>query len=69
MKKIILPILLLTVSILSASAYDDHYVQPHYSQNGGYIGGHWQTNPNGTTSDNYGTPGVFNPHTGRYFGE
>lgn len=43
-----------------------HYVQPHYNSNGGYTGGHYQTNPNSTRSDNYGSYGNYNPHNGGY---
>ncbi len=32
-----------------------HYVQPHTNSNGTYVGGHYQTNPNNTQLDNYGT--------------
>ena len=42
----------------------DHYVRPHVTKNGVYISGHYQTNPNGTQRDNYGTLGDVNPHTG-----
>lgn len=41
-----------------------HYVQPHVQRNGNYVGGHYQTNPNGTTLDNYGTRGNYNPYSG-----
>jgi hypothetical protein len=30
------------------------------------ISSHYQTNPNSTMSDNYGTMGNFNPYTGSY---
>jgi hypothetical protein len=43
-----------------------HYVQPHVTGSGSYIPGHYQTNPNGTQLDNYGTRGNFNPYTGTY---
>lgn len=43
-----------------------HYVAPHVQQNGTYVGGHYQTNPNNTTLDNYGTRGNYNPYTGQY---
>jgi hypothetical protein len=45
---------------------NSHYVAPHYNSNtGGYTGGHYQTNPNNTTLDNYGTRGNYNPYTGQ----
>jgi hypothetical protein len=43
-----------------------HYVAPYVQQNGNYVGGHYQTNPNNTTLDNYGTRGNYNPYTGQY---
>jgi hypothetical protein len=43
-----------------------HYVQPYYRSNGTYVGGHYQTNPNNTQLDNYGTRGNYNPYTGTY---
>jgi hypothetical protein len=41
------------------------YVQPHFNNNGSYTGGHYRTNPNNTTLDNYGTRGNYNPYTGQ----
>lgn len=43
---------------------NSHYVQPHTNRNGSYVPGHYQTNPNGTRRDNYGTVGNVNPYTG-----
>ena len=42
-----------------------HYVQPHTTQNGTTVPGHYQTNPNGTQRDNYGTRDNVNPYTGQ----
>ena len=42
---------------------NSHYVPPHTNQNGTYVGGHYQTNPNNTRLDNYGTRGNLNPYT------
>jgi hypothetical protein len=44
---------------------NSHYVAPYIQNNGGYVGGHYQTNPNNTTLDNYGTRGNYNPYTGQ----
>ncbi len=41
-----------------------HYVQPHYNSGGGYTGGHYRTNPDSSRSNNYGSYGNFNSHTG-----
>ena len=45
---------------------NSHYVSPHTTQSGAYVGGHYQTNPNNTQLDNYGTRGNLNPYTGVY---
>jgi hypothetical protein len=45
---------------------NSHYVSPYTRSNGTYVGGHYQTNPNGTQLDNYGTRGNLNPYTGTY---
>lgn len=42
-----------------------HYVQPYTRSDGGYVDGYYRSNPNGTTSDNYGARGNVNPYTGR----
>lgn len=43
---------------------NNHYVAPHTTSNGAYVSGHYQTNPNSTQRDNYGTSGNVNPYTG-----
>lgn len=45
---------------------NSHYVAPHTTQSGTYIAPHYQTNPNNTQRDNYGTRGNQNPHTGQF---
>jgi hypothetical protein len=49
----------------SGSNPSSHYVSPYTTQNGTTVQGHYQTNPNGTQMDNYGTRGNFNPYTGQ----
>ena len=44
---------------------NNHYVQPHVTQQGTYVAPHYQTNPNNTQMDNYGTRGNVNPYTGQ----
>ena len=44
---------------------NSHYVQPHVTQQGTYVAPHYQTNPNRTQMDNYGTRGNVNPYTGQ----
>jgi hypothetical protein len=43
---------------------NSHYVNPYTRQDGTFVQGHQQTNPNGTQRDNYGTLGNVNPYTG-----
>lgn len=50
----------------SGSNPNAHYVQPHFNSNGTFTQGHYQTNPNGTQMDNFGTRGNYNPYTGSY---
>jgi hypothetical protein len=49
----------------AALAQGSHYVQGYVRQDGTYVAPHYQTNPNGTTSDNYSTKGNVNPYTGQ----
>jgi hypothetical protein len=44
---------------------NNHYVGPHTTQNGTTVQGHYQTNPNRTQRDNFGTVGNTNPYTGQ----
>jgi hypothetical protein len=41
-----------------------HYVSPYTNSHGTSVQGHYQTNPNSTQYDNYGTRGNVNPHNG-----
>lgn len=42
-----------------------HAVQGYERSNGTYVAPHYQSNPNGSTYDNYGTRGNVNPYTGQ----
>jgi hypothetical protein len=44
----------------------DHSVSGYTRSNGTYVAPHYQTNPNSTQYDNYGTRGNYNAHTGGY---
>lgn len=44
---------------------NSHYVSPYTRNDGSFVGGHYQTNPNPTVLDNYGTRGNVNPYTGQ----
>lgn len=41
----------------------DHYVNGYVRQNGVYVQSHYQTNPDNTVNNNYGTRGNVNPYT------
>lgn len=45
-----------------------HFVPPHFNSDGSITQGYNATNPNDTTSDNYGASGNRNPYTGRVGG-
>lgn len=44
---------------------NSHSVDGYTKSNGKYVAPHQQTDPNGTTRDNYGTRGNVNPYTGK----
>lgn len=49
----------------TGSNSSNHRVDGYTRQNGTYVAPHYQTNPNNTQRDNYGSQGNFNPYTGR----
>jgi hypothetical protein len=52
-------------AIGSGSNPNSHPVQGYTTHNGTYVAPHYQTNPNNTQMDNYGTRGNVNPYTGQ----
>jgi hypothetical protein len=50
----------------SGSNPNSHYVNPYTRNDGTYVAPHYQTNPNNTQRDNYGTLGNQNPYTGQF---
>lgn len=73
--KVVPALALVVASVATASAQflgmsgtgsnpNSHYVQPHVTSNGSITSGHYQTNPNNTQLDNYGTRPNINPYTG-----
>jgi hypothetical protein len=44
---------------------ESHYTSGYTRENGTAVQPHYQTNPNSSTSDNYGTRGNYNPYTGQ----
>jgi hypothetical protein len=61
--------LVLAVGVLLATvpayASGSHYVRGYITKNGTHVSPHWQTNPNGTTLDNWSHKGNYNPYTGK----
>jgi hypothetical protein len=49
----------------TGSNSNSNYVNPYVTRNGNSVQGHYRTNPNTSTYDNYGTRGNYNPYTGR----
>ena len=45
---------------------NDHEVSGYTNSHDTYVEPHYQTNPDSSRSDNYGTSGNYNPHTGAY---
>lgn len=50
----------------TGSNSNTHFVQPYVDRGGQLHSGHYQTNPNNTQFDNFGTRGNYNPYTGQY---
>jgi hypothetical protein len=65
MKYFVLAAWLLLVSVPIAYASGSHHVRGYITKNGTYVSPHWQTNPNGTTLDNWSHKGNYNPYTGK----
>lgn len=49
---------------LSASAFADTYVNGYTKANGTFVPGHYRSDANKTTYDNWNTDGNTNPYTG-----
>jgi hypothetical protein len=49
----------------TGSNSNSHYVNPYVTRNGNVVDGHYRTNRNNSTLDNYSTGGNYNPYTGR----
>lgn len=54
------------LAAITSAASADVYHRGYYRNNGTYVQPHYQTVPNGTQRDNYGSTGVYNPHNGEY---
>jgi len=66
MKRIIIATVTATAILFATQAMaSGHYVYGHMRGNGTYVQGHYQSNPNKTQRDNYGTRGNYNPYTGK----
>ena len=62
MKKFILSIVLSLFFVSYVLA--DVYVKPYTRSDGSYVGGHYRSSPDSTTSNNWSTRGNTNPYTG-----
>ena len=73
MKKIVAAIVMLMSSPATAQYYNygtgsnsnSHQVDGYTNSRGTYVDSYRRTNPNGSTSDNYGAAGNYNPYNGR----
>jgi hypothetical protein len=50
----------------TGSNSNNHYVAPYTNRSGDFHPGHYQTSPNSTPLDNYGTNPNINPYSGQY---
>jgi hypothetical protein len=64
MKKLLI-VLVLGLLAAPVSAWGQQWVDPHYTSDGTYVEGHWQT-PEDARQDRYSTPGKVNPYTGQF---
>ena len=58
-------IMIVLMSIFSATASADTYVRGHTRSDGTYVAPHYRSNANGSTLDNYSTKPNINPYTGQ----
>jgi len=65
MRNIILLFLFLQAVICVVPALADTYVQPYARQDGTQVPGHYRSNPDGNSDNNWSTKGNVNPHTGQ----
>ena len=61
MKPIAIAALLVSSSVFAADVHHNGYIR----RDGVYVPPHYQTAPNNTRMDNYGTQGNYNPYTGQ----
>jgi hypothetical protein len=61
----IITVLLLLFSATFAFAQGSHWTNGYYRNDGTFVPGHYQTNPNGNPWDNWSTRGNYNPYTGK----
>lgn len=65
MRSIISLILFLQAVTCIVPAFADTYVQPYTRQDGTQVQGHYRSNPDGNSDNNWSTQGNVNPHTGK----
>ena len=59
----------LVLVLFATPALADTWVKGHYREDGRWVPGYWRSDANDTKEDNWGTPGNYNPRTGRVGGE
>jgi hypothetical protein len=57
-------LVVLTLALLSFSAFADTFVGGHYRSDGTYVQPHYRSSPNSTVRDNFSYSGNRNPYTG-----
>ena len=58
-------ILIMVISLFSASIFADVNVHGYTKKDGTYVQPHHRSNPNSNSNDNWSTKGNTNPHTGK----
>jgi hypothetical protein len=65
MKKALITLLAVLTLSTPVFAQSYHYVRPHIRNDGGFVQGHYQTNPDRSFGNNWSTQGNVNPFTGQ----
>ena len=65
MQKTLLTLTLLGSFAAGCLAQGYNHVDGYYRRDGSYVDGHYRSNPNDTTRDNWSSKGNYNPFTGK----
>lgn len=67
MKKLLtLALVVTSLFAFTATAFADTYVDGYHRSDGTYVRGHWRSDPDGNTNNNWSHHGNRNPHTGEW---